>query len=143
MFNSAEGCTFLCFITLVVIATSLAYQFSRFIQLPYSSGAYHTRLEQLLKYQQLLSMRLQYKGKMWRSWKSEGCRISMVRALVAEASGPGFDSWWQPRFFIFFPLLFPDPFRWEIFYQVIVCIIIFIKYLYKIFHEDPFLYKYG
>ena len=38
-------------IMLVVISTSLAYQFSGFLQLPYSSGAYLTWLEQLLKYQ--------------------------------------------------------------------------------------------
>ncbi len=38
----------------------------------------------------------------------EGCRSSsVVRALVAEASGPGFDTQRLPRFFIFFP----DPFR--------------------------------
>ncbi len=39
-------------ITPVVIAIKgLAYQFSGLLQLPYSSGAYPTRLEQLLKYQ--------------------------------------------------------------------------------------------
>ena len=35
-------------ITLAVIATSLAYQFSELLQLPYSSGAYPTMLEQQL-----------------------------------------------------------------------------------------------
>ncbi len=40
----------------------------------------------------------------------EGCRSLVVIALVAEASGPGFNSRRQPRFFHFFPLLFPDPF---------------------------------
>ena len=38
-------------ITLVVIATGLAYQFSGFLKLPSSSVAYSTWLEQLLKYQ--------------------------------------------------------------------------------------------
>ncbi len=38
-------------ITLVVIATYLAYQFSGFSQLPSSSEAYPTWLEKLLKYQ--------------------------------------------------------------------------------------------
>ena len=38
-------------ITLIVIATCLAYQFIGFLQLPSSSEAYSTRLEQLLKYQ--------------------------------------------------------------------------------------------
>ncbi len=41
----------------------------------------------------------------------EGCRSSVVRALVAETSGPGFDSRRQPGFFHFFPLLFSNPFR--------------------------------
>ncbi len=38
-------------ITLVVIATSLAYLFSEILQLFSSIEAYPTRLEQLLKYQ--------------------------------------------------------------------------------------------
>ncbi len=41
----------------------------------------------------------------------EGCRSSVVRALVAEASGPGFDSWQQLRFFTFFLSFFTDSFR--------------------------------
>ncbi len=39
----------------------------------------------------------------------EGCRISVVRALVAEASGPGFDSRRQQRFFIFSFAFFQTP----------------------------------
>ena len=47
-----QGCYFtLKLITLVVIATSQTHYFSRFLQLPSSSLAYSTRLEQLLKYQ--------------------------------------------------------------------------------------------
>ena len=39
-------------VIIVVIATGQAYQFPGFLQLPYSSsGAYPTRLEQLLQYQ--------------------------------------------------------------------------------------------
>ncbi len=48
----------------------------------------------------------------------EGCRSSVVKALMAEASGPGFDSRRQPRFFIFFLCFFPDPFRLENFYLI-------------------------
>ncbi len=36
----------------------------------------------------------------------EGCRSSVVRALVAKVSGPGFES---PAFFHIFPLLFSRP----------------------------------
>ncbi len=36
----------------------------------------------------------------------EGCRSSEVRALVAKASGPEFQSQRQLRFFSHFPLLF-------------------------------------
>ncbi len=43
--------------------------------------------------------------------EAKGCRNSMVRALVAEASGPGFDSRQQLRFFTFFLTFFTDPFR--------------------------------
>ncbi len=39
----------------------------------------------------------------------EGCCSSVVRALVAEANGPRFDSLRRPRFFHFFPLLFSRP----------------------------------
>ncbi len=46
------------------------------------------------------------KEKMLRSWKT---RVVVARALVAEDSGPGFDSRRQPRFFIYFPLLFSTP----------------------------------
>ncbi len=49
----------------------------------------------------------------------EGCRSSLVRALVAKASGPGFASRRQPIFFIF-SLAFPfkpqfihNPYRWH------------------------------
>ncbi len=51
----------------------------------------------------------QYKGKNVKVLEVEGCHSSVVRALVAEASGPGFNSRRQPRFFIFFPLLFSRP----------------------------------
>ncbi len=39
----------------------------------------------------------------------EGCRSSVVIALVAKASGPGFDSRRQLRFFHTFPLLISRP----------------------------------
>ncbi len=42
--------------------------------------------------------------------KVEGCRSSVVRALVAKASGPGFESPATTKiFFHIFPLLFSRP----------------------------------
>ncbi len=42
----------------------------------------------------------------------EGCRSSVVRALVAKASGPGFESPVTTKiFFTFFLCFFPDPFQ--------------------------------
>ena len=39
----------------------------------------------------------------------EGCRSSVVRALVAKASGPGFESPATTKIFHIFPLLFSRP----------------------------------
>ena len=42
----------------------------------------------------------------------EGCRSSVVRALVAKASGPGFESPATTKIFSHFSFaFFPDPFR--------------------------------
>ncbi len=61
----------------------------------------------------------QYKGKIWRSWRS---RVVVAQWLehwwlkpVALGSIPG-----DYQDFHFFPLLFPDSFRWESFYLVCV-----------------------
>ncbi len=57
----------------------------------------------------------------------EGCRSSVVRALVAEASSPGFDSRGQPRlFFFFFLCFFPREFISIIIITTIIIIIIII-----------------
>ncbi len=39
----------------------------------------------------------------------KGCRSSVVRALVAKASGPGFDSQATTKIFHILPLLFQTP----------------------------------
>ena len=68
-----------------------------------------------VEYETAASGTPQYKGKNMKVLEVEGCRSSVVRVLVAKASSPGFDSWRQPRFFIFSFTFFPDPFRWESF----------------------------
>ncbi len=55
----------------------------------------------------------QYKGKMCEFLEVEGCRSSVVSALVAKAGGPGFESPATTKIFFTFFLcfFFPDPFR--------------------------------
>ncbi len=82
---------------------SRRHQKGIFIDVFIDGGLLSMRLQQAV---QLNSIREKCQG-----LGSQGCCNSVVRALVAEASGPGFDSQPLPRYFIFSFAIFPDPFR--------------------------------